>query len=230
MYWPLACDNSCLLASPPFVYVAKRENASPFISSAAYCAWLLANSPNREHARRQIGHCLVVFGFLHPKISQYKLPWHMKHPPLSFFSSFSFLFFFFTSNFRLTNYLFTRAWGASALMLFSRFRYASLLFPSASSGKTEILLRTLSFPIAKIKPDSLFLDSTREKRLNGLFFSSLKPLKIYTYKLVKATFVTAAFIGDTLNPLYRLFLVCNYVTRWPCRRSIQYKFFLEEFT
>lgn len=157
----------------------------------------------------------------------------MKHPPLSFFSSFSFLFvccFFFTFNFGLPNYLFTRAWGASALMLFSRFRYASLLFPSASSGKTEILLRTLSFPIAKIKPDSLFLDSTREKRLNGLFFSSLKPLKIYTYKLVKATFVTAAFIGDTLNPLYRLFLVCNYVTRWPCRRSIQYKFFLEEFT
>lgn len=91
----LCIDNSCLLASPLFVYVAKRENASPFISSAAYCAWLLANSPNREHARRQIGHCLVGFGFLHPKISQYKLPWHMKHPPLSFFSSFSFLFFFF---------------------------------------------------------------------------------------------------------------------------------------
>lgn len=173
MYWPLACDNSCLLASSPFVYVTKRENASPFISTrAAHRAWLLANSPNWEHARRLIGHCLVVFGFLHPKISQYKLPWHMKHQPLSFFSSFSFLFclFFFTFNFRLPNYLFTRAWGASALMLFSRFRYASLLFPSASSGKTEILLLTWSFPIAKIKPDSLFLDSTREKRLNGLFF------------------------------------------------------------
>lgn len=168
MYWPLACDNSCLLASSPFVCVAKREKESPYISTrAAHRAWLLSNSPNWEHARRLIGHCL------HPKISQYKLPpWHMKHPPLSFFFSFSFLFvcLFFTFDFRLPNYLFTRAWGASALMLFSRFRYASLLFPSASSGKTEILLRTLSFPIAKIKPDSLFLDSTREKRLNGLFF------------------------------------------------------------
>jgi len=92
MYRPFACDNSCLLASSPFVYVAKRENASPFISSAAHRLWLLANSPNWEHARRLIGHCLVVF---HPKISQYKLPWHIhvKHPPLFFFSSFSFLFF-----------------------------------------------------------------------------------------------------------------------------------------
>ena len=104
MYWPLACDNSCLLASPPFVYVAKRENASPFISSAAYCAWLLANSPNREHARRQIGHCLVVFGFLHPKISQYKLPWHVKHPPLSFifFVLFSVLFLLLILAYRIT--------------------------------------------------------------------------------------------------------------------------------
>ena len=99
MYWPLACDNSCLLASSPFVCVAKRKKASPFISTrAAHRAWLLANSPNWEHARRLIGHCLVVFGFLHPKISGItgsKLPWHMKHPPLSFYSSFSFLFVFF---------------------------------------------------------------------------------------------------------------------------------------
>lgn len=188
MYWPLACDNSCLLASSPFVCVAKRKKASPFISTrAAHRAWLLANSPNWEHARRLIGHCLVVFGFLHPKISGItgsKLPWHMKHPPLSFYSSFSFLFvfFFFTFNFRPLNYLFTRAWGASALMLFSRFRYASLLFPSASSGKTEILLRALSFPIAKIKPDSLI---QREKKDSMDFFSSLKPLKMYTYKQLK---------------------------------------------
>lgn len=94
MYWPLACNNSCPLASSPFVYEAKRENASPFISSATHRAWLLANSPNWENARRLIGHCLVIFGFLHPKISQYTLPWHMKHPPLFFFSSFFLLFFF----------------------------------------------------------------------------------------------------------------------------------------
>ena len=168
MYWPLACDNSCLLASPPFVYVAKRENASPFISSAAYCAWLLANSPNREHARRQIGHCLVVFWISSSENISMTLAYETPTPLFLFFVLFS--VFFCTSNFGLPNYLFTRAWGASALMLFSRFRYASLLFPSASSGKTEILLRTYSFAIAKIKPDSLFLDSTREKRLNGLFF------------------------------------------------------------